>query len=187
MKKTIWILICLCSMLAAVNGYAGTGDWQKIENALYSIEVPAGWAPQDGSPKMEPGRREARGFELRYLSWRSPIHSAADLPDVVGMDIQSYRKLDGSPITISELEKLTVFNYVSREVLASSEGSLLLSVQRDSREMDGHIERYRHFYLMKQAGRQIHQVSVSLTEKKYQAEPEIRELIRRMLDSFVVK
>lgn len=136
MKKTIWILICLCSMLAAVNGYAGTGDWQKIENALYSIEVPAGWAPQDGSPKMEPGRREARGFELRYLSWRSPIHSAEDLPDVVGMYIQSYRKLDGSPITISELEKLTVFNYVSREVLASSEGSLLLSVQRDSREMD---------------------------------------------------
>ena len=173
--------------LLSIEICAAEKGWQRIENTLYSLVVPSDWEPRNGSPRMEPGRREARGFELRYLAWNTPIRKLEDMPKTIGLDIQSYRKLDDGSITISELEKLTIFNVRSREVLFSSDDELRLSILKDSREMDGSIEHYRKFYLMRRNGKQIHQLYISLTEEHYRSNPEIKDMIKKILDSFTVK
>lgn len=184
-SRQLLFLLFLLSMPAFL--HAKGGEWQLIDNSLYRLKVPADWGPQDGSPRMEPGRREARGFELRYLAWQSPARSIEEFHNSIGIEIQSYRKLNVEDLTIDELEKLTIHNYQSREVVQDNPDRRLLSLLITSPNWDEGTTDFRIFYLMVKKGKQIHQLQLTTTEKRYRADSQARAVIRQILGSFEAK
>ena len=177
--------VLCCSFVKAVNA-----DWRKIENSLYTLELPVSWVPMQGMPGdgTKPGEREARGYRLYYFAWQTPVKSKEEIPNCIGIDIQTYRKLDNSSLSVKDIEE-SVVAPVSRirNEISSSKDELCIVVLKDSKEMDGSIIKYRRYYLLKQAGMGVHCVQISLRDELVKDKPATDALIKRILDSFTVK
>lgn len=100
-------LCLLAFMLCCFLVKASNADWRKIENSLYTLELPLSWVPMQGMPGdgTKPGEREARGYHLYYLAWQTPVKSKEDIPNCIGIDIQTYRKLDNGLLSVKDIEQ----------------------------------------------------------------------------------
>jgi len=169
---------------------AENSDWRKIENSLYTLELPGSWIPMPGMPGdgTKPGERDARGYHLHYLAWQTPVKSKEEIPYCIGVDIQTYQKLDKTPLSVRDIEKAVIIPISpNRNEICSLKNELRLLVLKDSREMDGSIIKYRIYYLLKEAGRGVHCVEISLRNELLKEKPETEKVIERILNSFTVK
>ena len=185
-KKYFCLLaFLLCCFLVK----AGNADWKKIENSLYTLELPLSWVPMQGMPGdgTKPGEREARGYRLYYLAWQTPVEGKEDIPNCIGIDIQTYRKLDHSLLSVKDIEQAVVAGTWIRNEISSLKDEWRIVALKDSKEMDGSIIKYRTYYLLKQAGRGVHCVQISLRDELVKGKPTTEKLIKRILDSFTVK
>lgn len=186
MKQIVPLLLLL---LVSMNLKAENGKWRKIKNKLYSLELPAEWKPQNGMPGdgYEPGRREAAPYIIHYFAWSKPFKSKDDAPTLIGIDIQTYEKQDGSVMSMDEARKRTILSWDRIEkTLHSSSDELRCTAIGTSKEMDGSMVNYRRFYLLKKKGNRVHCISLSLREKFYKESPDMQNLISHILDSFKV-
>lgn len=168
---------------------ADDGEWRKIKNSLYSIELPASWAPMQGMPGdgTKPGEREARGYHLHYFGWQSPVKGRDEIRTSMSIDIQTYQKMDKTPVVIRELAKILVTpHFKTQTELYSREGELCLSTVKDSKEMDGTMVQYRVFFLFRKVGAGVHCVRVSLRDDFFKEKPENEKIIKHILKSFKV-
>ncbi len=183
--------LCLLALgICCLGTKAGNVEWQKIENSLYTVELPVSWIPMQGMPGdgTKPGEREARGYHLYYFAWQTPVKTKEDIPYCIGIDIQTYRKLDNTSLSVKDIEKAVVVSVspVRREV-SSSKDELRIIVLKESKEMDGSIIKYRVYYLLKKGGIGVHCVQISLRDELVENRLSTEKLIKRILDSFTVK
>lgn len=187
MKKYLCLLTLVMICLFAK---AGDKGWQKIENSFYSLELPAHWKPQEGMPGdgTKPGTRDARGFHLYYFAWQTPVKTKEEMSDCMGIDIQTYEKIDKTPVSVREIEKAVIIPpFVSRKEITLPSGGLRIVVLKDSKEMDGSTVRYHKCYLLKKAGIGVHCVAISFREDLIKRKPDTEKDVKRILDSFTVK
>ncbi|MCD8181839.1 MAG: hypothetical protein LUE99_00710 [Bacteroides sp.] len=104
MKKYLSLLVLLW---VSISVEAVNDDWRVIKNELYSLELPSGWIPQQGMPGngCAPGTRKVKPYIIYYFAWHSPIKDKNDFPHCVGIDIQTYEKLDASTVSLDEAKK----------------------------------------------------------------------------------
>lgn len=190
--KRWWCLLALTTICLLAK--ASDKGWQKVENSFYSLELPSQWKPQNGMPGdgTEPGTRDARGFHLHYFVWCTPVKTREEIPDCIGIDIQSYEKIDKTPVSVRDIETMVILASFSsfpstKTEIFSSEDELQLIVLQDSKEMDGSTVRYRRYCLLKQAGIGVHFVEVSCRDELVKRKPETEKMIKRILKSFAVK
>lgn len=188
LKKNLCLLLgCLCCLCVA----ASEADWRKIENSLYSLELPASWVPMNGMPGdgTIPGEREVRGYHLHYFAWQTPVKSQEDIPDCMGIDIQTYQKTDKSPLSVKDIEEAVIIPAFKTVKEISSSGDGLRGVAwKDSKEMDGSIVKYRVYYLLRQAGAgMVHCVQIDLRDERIKNKPDTEKVVKRILDSFTPK
>lgn len=188
-KRLCIVVLILMSALAGANAQ----EWRKIKNKFYSLELPDSWKPQEGMPGngVEPGEREARGYHLYYFAWRIPVKTREEMLDCIGIDIQTYKKIDKTPLTVRDIEKAVILPLFSsfpssKTETYSSKDELRLTVLRNSKEMDGSAVRYRCYYLLKQSGIGVHCMEISFRDDLLKRKPETKKLVKRILDSFVV-
>lgn len=164
-------------------------EWRKIENSLYTIELPAYWVPMPGMPGdgTKPGERDARGYHLHYFAWQTPVKSKEEIPYCMGIEIQTYQKLDKTPLSVKDIEKIVVVPISPvRNEICSLKDELHLVVLKDSREMDGSIIKYRIYCWLKKVGIGVHCVQISLRNEFLEKKPETEKIIKRILNSFTV-
>lgn len=183
-------ILCLCTLgLFCLMVHAANGEWKKIKNSLYSLEVPSSWGPAQGMPGdgIEPGERDAREYHLHFFFWHSPVNSREDIPSCVGVEVQTYEKLDKSPLSVRDIEKAVLASrYPDRKETRSSPDELRFLIIKDSKEMDGSMVKYRKYYLLKKTGLKVHCVDITLRDELIKKQPDIEKQVQRILNSFTV-
>ena len=183
----ILFLLLLCTFAEAADK-----SWIKIENKLYSLELPSHWKPMEGMPGngTEPGERDVNGFHLYYFAWWTPITDVKEIPNCIGIDIQTYEREDKTPLTLKEAEDIETTlsggRFCSKTKTYSSKDKMRFVIVKDSKELDGSIVRYRVFYLLKQAGIRVHCAKIDLRDELFCREPHIEKMIERIFNSFKV-
>ena len=92
LKKIGLLLLLIMTPLILMANSIG---WKVIKNSLFCVTLPDDWVPIEGMPGdgTEPGRREARGFLIRYFAWNTPLKDKKDIPNHLGIEIDLYEKL----------------------------------------------------------------------------------------------
>ncbi|WP_080904328.1 hypothetical protein [Parabacteroides sp. Marseille-P3160] len=192
-KQYILLSILLFFIFSFTNDN-GNNKKRKIINSLYSIELPLQWEPMKGMPGdgTIPGEREIKFFHLYYLAWSTPIRSLEDRFHTISLDIQSYQRTDGNPLSVKDVEELSLSKLNSPNIailkkidLKGKARQRRLVLIKNSKEMDGSIVKYRDFYLMQKNRNIVHCVNVCLREKQYHVSG-TPSIIEDILDSFSI-
>ncbi|MBX9087309.1 hypothetical protein [Bacteroides cellulosilyticus] len=186
LKKIGLLLLLIMTPLILMANSIG---WKVIKNSLFCVTLPDDWVPIEGMPGdgTEPGRREARGFLIRYFAWNTPLKDKKDIPNHLGIEIDLYEKLDKSDVTLPYIEKkVALLNALSVEILASSNEAKSFIVFRNSKEMDGSTVRYRSYYLLKKRGLQILCAQISMRDNLIKSKPDVEEVVRKILNSIAL-
>lgn len=181
MKRLYSYIIFVLFLNITIVNAKDRDEWQKISNSFYSLEVPPEWRPCDGSPEMIPGERNAKGFKIHFLAWWKPS-TYEERNKTIGLDIQSYARPDGNPVSLSEMEKLIFIN-VDKDIISDSKTEKIYSVVRKSKEMDGSTKAYRYIYVLSEKDGMVHVLNISTSDSYYQSSSDVRRIIKRIMDS----
>lgn len=195
-KKYIIIAVLFFSLCSFAGN--GGGIWNKIDNKLYSLKLPSHWIPeQAGSEQadpMIPKERDASsiGYHLYYLRWGTPWNEKT-ITDRVFIFIESYQKLDKTPVSIKAIEDLEMkktsspIKLCNKEDIWPQKGQRRFFITIECQEMDGQIVRYRVYYLLQKSRDKVHCVSFRMRDAYAQKHPEEVNVVKKIMDSFVVK
>jgi hypothetical protein len=182
------------SILAVYSFANGGNDKKRISNHLYSFSVPAHWEPATGmtGDGTVPGERDMGPYHLYHLQWSTPIKRIEDIPQTIGVFIESYERIDKSPVSLKEIEALELLKLdkaselLRKEVIYEDAIQKRFMILKNSKEMDGRTVKYRVNYLLYKNGDMVHCITVSSSEEQYLF-PETPVVVKDILDSFSPK
>lgn len=187
------LVLVLCSF---------TKDSQKkISNRLYSFTVPSDWAPNypgrligDGSMPKE---RYANGFHLYYLSWSTPVENDEDFKNMIGLTIESYKRIKGKSVTVKDVEEISQnfinqsvadgsLKIINRKYLVTKKGKkyfvLELSDQYRTLNAISWVKKDRYFYFTKK-NEIVHKIEISMPSQLSSISK--KEIVENIIDSFI--
>lgn len=191
-KSIILLLSILCVSLCSFANNDAKPEKRKISNELYSITIPSDWTPvQDIGDGIIPKERNGGPYHLYYIGWRAK--RAEIIENTMFFYIQSYRKLDGSPLSIKEVEDMNLAvnktEYVRNAKLTdlkAKPGQRRYMVAKEELSIPRGFRKCRNLCLIQKGLDVVHYLMISLSEDVYQKQPGVQKLINEILDSFVV-
>jgi hypothetical protein len=197
MHSKLYVLLSVT--LLALCSFTNDANEKRISNKLYSFSVPSDWKPfvTDKTDGFVPGERDTRLWHLHYLAWETPVQSDGDFSKVMGINIQSYQRIDGAPISLAELEDIEMSRYKAPDESLSVLDKTELPVKPNQR---GYVLKTKEIaidrgavthhisygvYMLCKGKDIVHCVSIRASESQYLL-PETQTIIKDILDSFSV-
>lgn len=192
---SIILLLSLCSFTA--HSDSDPQGKRKISNKLYSITLPSDWKPAqqikgDGTVPEERTEKDPGLYHLSCIQWGS---TSKDFFKRISLYIQGYKRKDGTPLSVNEIEKKdmriheSVGKNVKRTDLKTKANQRRYMIIKEEMALFGNQRKYqpvRNFCLIeKSKSGSVYLLHLSLREDVYQ-EPGVSKMINEILDSFFI-
>jgi hypothetical protein len=196
MKKRYYFLIFITLFVASA--FTDVNNEKKtISNKLYSFSVPENWEanypPGLSGDGLTPSERDANGYHLYYLSWKT-IEKKEDFSNGILLVIASFKRLDNQPLSIENIEEIENHKmgneFLEKKEISAKPHQKKFIIKSMNTIMDVKKgtwkEKQTQVFLFHNTGNILHCVNISVNEDRYQL-PETQKTINEILDSFSVK